>query len=805
LGNLSNLSNLWLDSNKLTGSIPSELGNLSNLTTLELSHNQLTSSIPSELGNLSNLKWLWLNNNELCGEIPVKLKNLSNMYSLQLDNNHLTASDSELIAWLNSHNPGWETTQTPCPQHCTTVTEIPSTECEALIAFYNSTDGDNWEYKSGWTETNTPCSWYGVTCSGGHVSKLHLPSNQLSGTIPPEIAQLSNLEYLNLIYNELSGTIPPEIAQLSKLRHLWLFSNQLSGTIPPEIAQLSNLEFINLYYNQLSGTIPPEIAQLSKLRHLWLFSNQLSGTIPPEIAQLSNLESLHLDYNELSGTIPPEIAQLSNLERLYLSSNQLSGTIPPEIAQLNNLERLHLNSNQLCGEIPVELKNLSKIPLPDQDGIHLMLDNNHLTASDSELIAWLDSHNPGWETTQTPCPQQECKLQFSSATYSVAEDGEQITITVTRTNSSDGAVSVEYATSDDTATNPDDYTQSTGTLYWSDGDDADKTFTVSITEDTIFEGDETFNLTLGNATGGAIISDPDTAVVTITDNDPTEKHGILQFTKAEFSVREDVHTAQAILIVERIGGSDGVVLVEFATSDDSAKAGSDYTYTKGGVRWEDGDDDDKTFTVHIINDDEPENNETFIVSLANPIGGAEIGSPDTATVTIKDDDKTFNCKKASGISTKECQALVALYDSTDGENWEDNSGWKTTKKPCNWNGVTCQKKHVTGLRLWNNNLKGSISKDLFKLKKLEDIALSNNDLNGTSLNNFKKLKNLETLLIDNCKLSGKIPSSLMKLKKLTYLDLNDNCLKTKVSSKLKKWLDEINPGWDETQGTDCLY
>jgi Ran GTPase-activating protein (RanGAP) involved in mRNA processing and transport len=46
---------------------------------------------------------------------------------------------------------------------------------------------------------------------------------------------------------------------------------------------------------------------------------------------------------------------------------------------------------------------------------------------------------------------------------------------------------------------------------------------------------------------------------------------------------------------------------------------------------------------------------------------------------------------------------------------------------------------------------------------------------------------------------------LMKLKKLTYLDLNDNCLKTKVSSKLKKWLDEINPGWDETQGTDCLY
>jgi hypothetical protein len=269
-------------------------------------------------------------------------------------------------------------------------------------------------------------------------------------------------------------------------------------------------------------------------------------------------------------------------------------------------------------------------------------------------------------------------------------------------------------------------------------------------------------------------------IVTITDNDTTEKHGILQFSKTEFTVQENVHTAQAILIVKRINGSDGVVLVEYATSDDSAKAGSDYTETKGSVRWADGDDDDKTFTVHIINDEAPENDEAFIVRLTKSWGDAQIGSPDTATVTIKDDDKTFNCKKVSEIPKKECQALVALYDSTDGENWEDNSGWKTTKKPCNWNGVTCQKKHVTGLILRDNNLKGSISKKISKLKKLEILLLEDN------------------------KLSGKIPSSLMKLKKLTYLNLNDNCLKTKVSKKLKKWLDEINPGWDETQ-TNCLY
>jgi len=74
---------------------------------------------------------------------------------------------------------------------------------------------------------------------------------------------------------------------------------------------------------------------------------------------------------------------------------------------LSSLEWLYLDSNQLCGEIPPELKNLSTIPLPDQyDGAKLKLDNNHLTASDSELITWLDSHNPGWKSTQTPCPPQ---------------------------------------------------------------------------------------------------------------------------------------------------------------------------------------------------------------------------------------------------------------------------------------------------------------------------------------------------------------------------------------------------------------
>jgi hypothetical protein len=63
------------------------------------------------------------------------------------------------------------------------VTEIPQSECEALVALYNSTNGPGWLDNTNWLETTTPCSWYGVLCSGGHVYDVDLSSNQLSGTI----------------------------------------------------------------------------------------------------------------------------------------------------------------------------------------------------------------------------------------------------------------------------------------------------------------------------------------------------------------------------------------------------------------------------------------------------------------------------------------------------------------------------------------------------------------------------------------------------------------------------------------------
>ncbi|MDY6991191.1 MAG: hypothetical protein SVR94_01115, partial [Pseudomonadota bacterium] len=124
---------------------------------------------------------------------------------------------------------------------CNQVTEIPVTECEALLDLYNQTNGSNWRNNSGWNETNMPCSWGGVWCGGGYVTELSLVGNQLSGPIPESLGQLSQLTELLLYSNQLSGPIPESLGQLSQLNDLELSSNQLSGPIPESLGQLSQL------------------------------------------------------------------------------------------------------------------------------------------------------------------------------------------------------------------------------------------------------------------------------------------------------------------------------------------------------------------------------------------------------------------------------------------------------------------------------------------------------------------------------------------------------------------------------------
>ena len=205
----------------------------------------------------------------------------------------------------------------------------------ALVALYEAMDGPNWRNNDGWLTDAPLKEWYGVEVDDqGRVRELLL--NDLSGAIPPEIGNLTNLTVLRLVANHLTGPIPPEIGNLANLTELRLGHN-LSGPIPSEIGKLTNLTVLSLSGNDhLTGPIPPEIGNLANLTELRL-GNKLSGPIPPEIGNLANLTVLWLGHN-LTGAIPLEIGKLTNLTILQLGSNDLTGPIPPEIGNLAKLE-----------------------------------------------------------------------------------------------------------------------------------------------------------------------------------------------------------------------------------------------------------------------------------------------------------------------------------------------------------------------------------------------------------------------------------------------------------------------------------
>ena len=249
-----------------------------------------------------------------------------------------------------------------------TYADIPTIEREALIALYNSTDGDNWTDNSGWKDGDifslpgTECNWEGVTCDYyDHVVRLNLAFHELTGQLPPELGNLVNLTHLILTNNELIGSIPPELGNLSNLTYLDFFDNQLNGQIPPELGNLSNLTSLVLDTNQLTGPIPSELGNLSNLIQLYLGNNPLSCSIPTELGNLSNLTSLGLSNNQLTGSIPIELVNLTNLEALRLDQNQLSGSIPPEIGNLSFLKWLSLRFNNFTDPIPPEIGNLTSL------------------------------------------------------------------------------------------------------------------------------------------------------------------------------------------------------------------------------------------------------------------------------------------------------------------------------------------------------------------------------------------------------------------------------------------------------------
>ncbi len=230
--------------------------------------------------------------------------------------------------------------------------DIPAAECTALVDLAHSTDYENWGNHDLWLVEANADEWFGVNVAGGHVVALELAGNDLTGSLPASLGNLTYLLVLNLSNNTLTGAIPASITNMARLSNLNLSGDEnpsegLTGSIPSAIGQMTFLEVIELQDNNLTGMIPDSIWNLGSLTHLLLQNNHLSGSIPATIGNATNLEYLDLGYNMLSGHIPAEIGNLTHLKHLLLDYNQFDGDVPETLINLVELVELRLDFNHL--------------------------------------------------------------------------------------------------------------------------------------------------------------------------------------------------------------------------------------------------------------------------------------------------------------------------------------------------------------------------------------------------------------------------------------------------------------------------
>ncbi len=326
-------------------SIASEIGNLSELQILDIA-GPLNGSIPSTIANLSQLQSLSIHNTQVydapnyykgnfSSALPADIDKLAKLEFLDISN----ALEGELPAALGN---------------------IPNLQ---TIIIYQDT----------------------ATFGKG----------KLTGTIPEELGNLSQLNYINISNHQLTGSIPATMTEMSELTVVDLSANQLSGNIPA--LAMPKLSILNLSDNQFSG-LSDENWTCPELKDVNLSNNNISGDFPISINSLSSLEHLNVSYNQIS-SLPETISSLKALKKLVLADNQLT-ELPKTIGELSMLEEINVDNNQLKAlpdglALPVYLASLSAANnqiayVPDNLGQvqslqYILLGYNHIQSIPSDL------------------------------------------------------------------------------------------------------------------------------------------------------------------------------------------------------------------------------------------------------------------------------------------------------------------------------------------------------------------------------------------------------------------------------------
>ncbi|KAF3947305.1 hypothetical protein CMV_026542 [Castanea mollissima] len=285
IGNLSTqLTELYLGGNKISGTIPVAFQNLINLIILGMEENLFTGMIPTYFGKFQKMQGLNLSGNKLLGKIPSSIGNLTQLAVLFLFQNNLEGSIPPSIG-----------------------------TCQSLQQLDVSQN-----YLSG----VIPQQLFQILSLS---LLLNLSHNSFSGKLPVEIDNLKNINSLDVSKNNFSGEIPTTIGNCLNLVYLGLQGNSFNGTIPSSMASLKSLEHLDVSRNNLSGLIPKGLEKLSFLKYLNISFNNIEGEVPTEgVFRNVNMISV-IGNNKLCGGIPQ--LQLPTCHKVTKSRKSLASRL----------------------------------------------------------------------------------------------------------------------------------------------------------------------------------------------------------------------------------------------------------------------------------------------------------------------------------------------------------------------------------------------------------------------------------------------------------------------------------------------
>ena len=677
----------------------------------------------------------------------------------------------------------------------------------ALVTFYNATNGNNWTNSTNWLDITKPIStWFGITEENGRVVDLFLNNNNVGGTIPPEIGNLANIKRIILGTNTINGTIPVEFGNLSDLEFLNLNTNNLTGQIPVEFENLSSLNRLYLYTNNLDGTIPQGLANLTNLEQLLLSNNNFSGTIPdfsgnslldflwiqsnnfqfgdfenefpsylanitnfiysPQNPNIVNPNNFLINFGDDVSLVSAPISGSSNEYTWYLNAQVVANATNPTL-DLNNIQENQFGTYQcvvtnpivsglsiLAGTFEVGLDPISSPDYPALVALYSSLNGQFWTNSTN----WLDTTKPistWFGITETNGRVTDINLGFNN-NVSGSIPTELTDLTELQTFWIQGSY-----VSGEIPSNIGDLANLRQLVLYNTGNISGNIPT-SIQNCTNLEwlyltGNQ-FENTVPDLTGLSNL-----AILTIENN---------KFEFGDFENEFTTYQANTSLSYSPQGLVDepNSVAVEIGNSTTLT---SNLSGSQNNYQW---------YKDAVVLSGEINPTLNITISSAADYGNYYYTATSNIVTGLVLQSQNFTVGEPPTINL-DYNSLIALYNSTNGDTWTTNTNWLDNSKPLNtWHGVVLNNNRVVELNLGNNNLTGSLPTEIGNFSELESLQLYSNQISGVIPPEIGNLTSLTQLDLSPNIFTGTIPPEIGNLINLEILWLNQNGLTGNIPS-----------------------